>query len=641
MITALSKSKIVTLKPICQDKPDNGQLKFLQRFFMNVPDNEFIIIGKKLENGRMQQEAFCGATGRKSIANGNFVITGEDVYIAPNTMLNTKCRQKDNIGHLTAFFTDIDYSKIKGFKGKSPEQVAGEVLQHCKKYHIPMPTMIVGTGHGLHVWWLFNRPVPVSFINVWDAIQTCIYKEFKPFGADACAKDAARFLRVPGTANVKDKNKPEMVALVYLNQHKRAVNFDSMYRWAVKQHETSWLRRIRHISDNVPSDMPLYQVKSLIEEGKISIPAKEQFVPFAANAPVQNYPTQPLEQAINRRNRKTESEEECSRRHQVKALSVNPMRLKDLDTLVQIRHGEMTGRRELFLHHYRNTLARCGFSIREQAQRLVDINGTFTEPLPEKEIKNILNQRKLYMARNETILQDLDITPAEQALLLTIIDKDERERRRILKNKCGTSNEERVKSNCAKILKQIALGKGASEIAALIGCTARTVRNYIHKYDLLGKGAVFCAAQLAEIENEEVDTELDTTAEAAASTYAADSVDQLKRQAGQSARRKGRKLSKRDKHRLVSQIMALLQKQIPDFLEKLKTVADTFYKEYDAKLITANARGKISYTTLFYELILRIAPGFHQNKAADDLSVKFVQALFSMKNAGMANAAAT
>lgn len=632
MVTTLSKSQIISLKPVRQDKDDKGQLKFLQRFFMSLPRDEFVFIGKKMDNGRMRQESFSGETGRKSVANGNFVLTGDDIYIAPNTMVSTKCRQKDNIGHLTAFFTDIDYSKIKEYKTKSPSQVADEVLNHCKKFHLPLPTMIISTGHGLHVWWMLNRPMQARFIHVWDAIQTCIYNEFKSFGADACAKDAARFLRVPGTMNVKDKNAPAEVAVIYMNAYRKAVDFDSMYRWAKKQHKANWLRRIRHICSNVSKDIPLYQLESLIAEDKIHIPAKEKFVPFILNEPAQNHAEPPLEKIIQKRVRRSESAEECSRRHQVKALSVNPMRVKDLETLVAIRQGEMTGKRELFLHHYRNTLARCGFNIREQAQKLTETNAIFTEPLPENEIKNILNQRKLYMARNETIIQDLDITATEQMMLLTIIGKDEKERRRVQKNKCGTSNDERVKGICAKILKQIALGKSTSEIADIIGCTARTVRNYIHKYDLLGKGAVFCAAQIsnsAAAALEEYCPEEDRAVDAAAATYANNSVDELKRQVGHSSRSKKNRLTKRDKTKLVMQILTLLQKQVPNFREKLKAVADAFYKEREAKLITINAQGKISYTKLFYELILRLAPGFSCRDCLNDLAINFTQALYS------------
>lgn len=635
MVTTLSKSQIISLKPVRQDKDDKGQLKFLQRFFMSLPRDEFVFIGKKMDNSRMRQESFSGETGRKSVANGNFVLTGDDIYIAPNTMVSTKCRQKDNIGHLTAFFTDIDYSKIKEYKTKSPSQVADEVLNHCKKFHLPLPTMIISTGHGLHVWWMLNRPMQARFIHVWDAIQTCIYNEFKSFGADACAKDAARFLRVPGTMNVKDKNAPAEVAVIYMNAYRKAVDFDSMYRWAKKQHKANWLRRIRHICSNVSKDIPLYQLESLIAEDKIHIPAKEKFVPFILNEPAQNHAEPPLEKIIQKRVRRSESAEECSRRHQVKALSVNPMRVKDLETLVAIRQGEMTGKRELFLHHYRNTLARCGFNIREQAQKLTETNAIFTEPLPENEIKNILNQRKLYMARNETIIQDLDITATEQMMLLTIIGKDEKERRRVQKNKCGTSNDERVKGICAKILKQIALGKSTSEIADIIGCTTRTVRNYIHKYDLLGKGAVFCAAQMAEEgkstpEHRDQNEIEDKAAEKAASTYANNSVNEMKRQVGDTAHPKPKRLTKREKNKLVSQILTLLQTQIPNFREKLKAVADTFYKEYEAALLIVDEQGKISYTKLFYELILRIAPGFFGRDLTSALAQNFAQALYAV-----------
>lgn len=340
-----------------------------------------------------------------------------------------------------------------------------------------------------------------------------------------------------------------------------------------------------------------------------------------------------LQALLMRRSRRTETEEECSRRHQVKAMSVNPMRLDDLGTLVTIRKGHMTGQRELFLHHYRNTLARCGIYGQKQEQKIREMNSQFTEPLPEYEIKNILKQYKLYMAKNETIIRDLAITPAEQTMMRTIYGPEEKERRRLQKNKCGMSGEERIKSTCAKIMKYLALGKSNSEIAALLSCTTRTVRNYIHKFDLLGKGAAFCAGKISDIVTPEEpyqDTDENNKAvESAAKTYTNDVVDDMKRKAGKANKPKPRKLNKKEKASLVSKILTLLESQIPDFWAKIQKVADDFFKERDARLLIKTEGKKNRYTKLFRRLLLGSVPGYYVPNHTNGLVQAFMEALYA------------
>lgn len=633
MLTALVKSKIITVKPVYQDKYDGGQFGFLQTIIANMADDDYIYFASKEPNKKMHQESTLVKKIRDFVASGNLVINGSDIFITPNSYASDKNRQKNNVRHLNAFFIDIDYQKIPKYKNQTPQKVIDAILIQCKQHSMPLPSFIVSTGHGLHLWWMLLAPMDSRFIRVWDEIQNSIYLEFKPFGADSAAKDGARYLRVPGTVNAKNEKGHCEVFVAYTNQTRKYVKFSSMYRWAAKHHEIVWLKTLRKMSADIPRDMPLHLLKELVDAGKVNIPSRAKFVPFIANEPAEDIIVPRAETKVMKRSRKTETEEDCSRRHQVKAMSVNPMRLEDMETLVTIRKGNMTGQRELFLHHYRNTLARCGIYGQKQEQKIREMNSRFTEPLPEHEIRSILKQYKLYMAKNETIIRDLAITPTEQTMMRTIIGPEEKERRRLQKNKCGMSGEERIKTTCAKIMKYLALGKTNSEIALLLNCTTRTVRNYIHKYDLLGKGAAFCAEKIADIVTQDEpyrDTdENDRAVEAAAKSYAGDALEDMKHKAGKKSKEKPRKLNKREKASLVSKILTLLEKQVPDFWEKIRKVADDFYKEWDAKLLTACRGKKNRYTKLFQRLLLGSIPGFYVPNRTNGLVLDFFDALYA------------
>lgn len=633
MVAALVTSEIFTERPVCQDKYDGGQFQFLQTIIANMADDDYIYFSSKEQNKKLHQESTLVKKVRDYIASGNLVIKGKDVFVAPNSYANDKNRQKNNVRHLNAFFIDVDYQKVAKYKKCAPQTIINYILEQCKKHEMPLPSFIVSTGHGLHIWWMLATPANAQLMRVWDAIQNQIYLEFKSYGADSAAKDGARYLRVPGTINAKDENETQEVSVAYINPARKYVKFSSMYRWAARHYEVVWLGNLRTICKDIPSNMPLHLVKELVENGTVKVPAHAAFVPFIANEPANDIVVPRAEIKTMKRSRKTETEAECSERHQVKAMAVNPMRKEDMETLVTMRKGRMTGQRELFLHHYRNTLARCGICGDKQERAIREMNNQFTEPLPEYEIRNILKQYKLYMAKNETLIRDLAITPAEQAMMQTIISPEERERRRILNNKYGVSNEERIKNTCTKIMKYLALGKSNSEIAMLLNCTTRTIRNYIHKFDLLGKGAAFCAGKIADIVTPDTpyrDTaENNKTVESAANTYANDAIDDMKNKAGKKSKTRPRKLNKKEKASLVSKILALLEKRIPDFWEKLDKVAEDFFKERNAKLILKKGNKKNSYTKLFQRLILGSSPGFYVQNHTNGFVLAFMEALYA------------
>lgn len=94
MLTALVKSEIFTVKPVCQDKYDGGQFQFLQTIIANMADDDYIYFSSKEHNKKLHQESTLVKKVRDFIASGNLVINGKDVFVAPNSYANDRNRQK-------------------------------------------------------------------------------------------------------------------------------------------------------------------------------------------------------------------------------------------------------------------------------------------------------------------------------------------------------------------------------------------------------------------------------------------------------------------------------------------------------------------------------------------------------------------
>lgn len=77
------------------------------------------------------------------------------------------------------------------------------VLLRLEDTRLPKPSIVVFSGRGLHLYWLHN-PVPAQVLPVWQRMQDTLIHALKPFGADDCAKDCTRVLRLVGSINSKN-----------------------------------------------------------------------------------------------------------------------------------------------------------------------------------------------------------------------------------------------------------------------------------------------------------------------------------------------------------------------------------------------------------------------------------------------------
>ena len=116
-----------------------------------------------------------------------------------------RCRRegkRDAVGVVIAVWADIDFHQIEEDRGDA-EAIAFERLA---AFH-PQPTMVVHTGNGLQLWWLFDQPVVLDSEYCTAHRVEAVNRGLQlRLGGDA-VWDLARVLRVPGTLNLPDKRK--------------------------------------------------------------------------------------------------------------------------------------------------------------------------------------------------------------------------------------------------------------------------------------------------------------------------------------------------------------------------------------------------------------------------------------------------
>jgi P4 family phage/plasmid primase-like protien len=134
--------------------------------------------------------------------------------------------KEDDVIGISALWMDIDFAGNAHKKGNLPSS-----LQECLDFlgAFPLkPTFIINSGHGLHIYWVFNE--------IWyfdgaddrkkarrlsDKFQNTLIQMAKEKGWDLDkTSDLVRLLRVPGTYNYKNTDDPKLVEIIKTNENK-------------------------------------------------------------------------------------------------------------------------------------------------------------------------------------------------------------------------------------------------------------------------------------------------------------------------------------------------------------------------------------------------------------------------------------
>lgn len=118
----------------------------------------------------------------------------------------TAVRLAENATFLKAIWLDLD---VKDKDYASTSDALDDLQKFRTEYHLPAPSALVGSGGGVHVYWISDKPLTVK---EWTPYAEGLKAAAMRYGLKAdlgCTSDCARILRVPNTFNHKsDPPKP-------------------------------------------------------------------------------------------------------------------------------------------------------------------------------------------------------------------------------------------------------------------------------------------------------------------------------------------------------------------------------------------------------------------------------------------------
>jgi putative DNA primase/helicase len=180
-----------------------------------------IIIAEKLQRG-FRHYACENITEAASEAK-RINAASRDAYFAPAPFkdFDRTATKGNRVGPKAigtwSLWLDIDVGdkKAEEHKGYTTQRAALLALQSfCAKTGLPLPTVVVSSGYGLHVYWTVSEFVPAArwrqMASNLKALASC-----HGFLADPSrTADIASVLRVPGTFNYKDRANPRPVLVL-------------------------------------------------------------------------------------------------------------------------------------------------------------------------------------------------------------------------------------------------------------------------------------------------------------------------------------------------------------------------------------------------------------------------------------------
>jgi len=92
-----------------------------------------------------------------------------------------------------------------------------DVKRRLSEHNLPKPTFFISSGHGIHVYWLLDKPATA------EEVMLCVKGIAQTTGADMRAAEVARIMRLPGTINHKER---ETVSCVLFENNQAKYRLD-------------------------------------------------------------------------------------------------------------------------------------------------------------------------------------------------------------------------------------------------------------------------------------------------------------------------------------------------------------------------------------------------------------------------------
>ena len=307
---------------------------------------------------------------------------------------------------------------------------------------------MIHSGRGVYLKWLLKSPLPQAALPRWNAVQRELVSRLVDFGADPKARDASRVLRLVTTCNTNQPD-PE-------------------------------LRKVRVLWVEEADGEPLLHDFERLAEAVLPFTRKEVASVEADKPPVR----------VIQFKRGGESALEL-RRFSFETLHWD--RVTDMRKLQQLRGPIAEGGRETFVFLMLNELAKSGqvnahnfqyetVALARECESFVDgsdwSRSTFST-LYRRVKEHVAGQygrgQGLYKYQNQTLIEQLEITPDEERHMKTLISTTEKYRRRNEKDREARGFEARRVDRAKKIVELHRAGLSLRQIAGVVGCGLATV----------------------------------------------------------------------------------------------------------------------------------------------------------------------
>ncbi|MFG6458399.1 hypothetical protein [Roseateles sp. BYS96W] len=124
-----------------------------------------------------------------------------DAHYISQGVFSRANRRTVNLLRMPVVFSDLDTYSKDHLKHMSPAHLCGLVIMTLEDLGLPEPSLVLSSGRGLHLKWLLSTPVPQAGLPRWQAVQRELVAQLSEFGADRNSIDASRVLRLEGTIN--------------------------------------------------------------------------------------------------------------------------------------------------------------------------------------------------------------------------------------------------------------------------------------------------------------------------------------------------------------------------------------------------------------------------------------------------------
>ena len=164
------------------------------------------VLGFKPTQGKFYEKHFNDETQALSLIAAN---AGQaDTWVSMATYSDPNAsRSQDNAEGLCSLWLDVDAHADS--KYETVDEVEDAVNNFLFQTGLPKPTVIHFTGYGIQAIWVFTQVIKREECQpAADKLQDLASR--MSLGADPITADAARILRVPGTLNFRDPQKPKV-----------------------------------------------------------------------------------------------------------------------------------------------------------------------------------------------------------------------------------------------------------------------------------------------------------------------------------------------------------------------------------------------------------------------------------------------